>query len=424
MNKTSVVMAVSLAFALPFAAHANEASEPSSVKVGTDTTVTLSGLFAVGLKQSSVTNSTRAVRAETRVDDNTSRFIISGKTDLGDGLRAIFRIESRFTADSRPGTTYAGSTSVNGVTGWADGDTWVGLGNGWGQVVFGKATLYYTDTISLPYFGQPAPGEGYRAWDANGLSTFNLLSSVGTNVGPIFTTGNTRSQNVIRYDSPKFYDGFDASLAYTKNASGGEVLYATCNPTTPTPTATCSSSYTAGDTVYGRMRYNNGPLTASISVLNQRPQGGLYNSTVYNGPLNTRAYRAGVAYTLPMDLKLGVVYDNTSIDNGVSGTTLQAKRGVWEIPLSYNWGKHAAYLTYTLAGATSNIDSSGAKQLTLGYDYALSKTTFLGVYYTQLKNDTKGFYSPFLTSSSFGGDGVAKAGEGWRQISTDMNFWF
>jgi hypothetical protein len=124
-----------------------------------------------------------------------------------------------------------------------------------------------------------------------------------------------------------------------------------------------------------------------------------------------------------MGLRVGVVYDSTDIANGIVGTTKNAKRDVFSLPVSYAWGKHQAHLTYTQAGATSNIDASGANQLNLGYDYALSRTTFLGVNYTKLKNDANGRYTPFLAGTSLGGDAPGK-GEGSQQLSFDINYWF
>jgi predicted porin len=284
-------------------------------------------------------------------------------------------------------------------------------------VVVGKSSLYYSDTLAMPYLGIPGAGEGYRVWDVNGLTTFNLLSQVGNNYGAIATLGNTRSQNVVRYDSPKF-GNMDASVAYTPNASGDEPHIGSCTAATP-----CSSSYSSGATLYGRIRYNDGPLNASFSVLSQKVAGGIYTAAAYSGPLNTTAYRAGVAYTLPMGLRAGLVYDSTEIENGIGGTTQSAKRDVLSVPVSFAWDKHQIHATYTRAGSTSNIDSSGATQLNLGYDYALSRTTFIGAYYTRLTNDSNGRYTPFLTGTSFGGDAPAK-GEGWNQLSFDVNYWF
>jgi predicted porin len=425
MNKSTLSIALLLAFAAPVMVHAADAPAPLTVTVGTDTTLSLTGLLAAGVKFTTVTDTARAAQTQTRVDDNTSRFTFSGSSKFADGLRGIFRVESRFTTDNRPGTALVPGTTTNvaAATGWADGDTWVGLAGSWGQVIVGKSSLYYADTLAMPYLGIPGAGEGYRTWDTNGLATFNMLSQVGNNTGAVATLGITRSQNVIRYDSPKFAN-IDVAVAYTPNASGDEPHITSCTPVAPGVTGTvCNDKYTSGGTAYVRLRYTEGPLHASFSYLNQKVAGGLYSNALAVAPLDTVAYRAGVTYTMPMGLRVGVVYDSTDIANGIVGTTKNAKRDVFSLPVSYAWGKHQAHLTYTQAGATSNIDASGANQLNLGYDYALSRTTFLGVNYTKLKNDANGRYTPFLAGTSLGGDAPGK-GEGSQQLSFDINYWF
>jgi len=408
MNKKIIASAIALGLTLPAVSHAYD------FNVGSGSELSISGLFAVGAKNAEVTNTTRDVKAETRIDDNTSRLIFAGKTDLGDGYKAIFRIESRFTADTRPYTPLVPGTTITtgSATGWADGDTWVGLTGGFGSAYFGKSTLYYSDTFAAPNVGLNGPGESYRIWDANGLATFNLLSEVGTKGANFTTLGITRSQNVLRYDSPNV-SGFDGSLAYTKNASGDENHFG-C--------AGCAPDYESGGTWYGRVRFNDGPWNASLSFFDTKVQGAVVTAP-FVGPLDKTGYRAGVAYTFPFNLKVGAVYDNTVVKNGIPGVAEDAKRSVFSIPMTYMWDKNAAYVTYTRAGNTSNLDNSGATQLNLGYDYAFAKNTFVGVFVTKLKNDTSGSYTPFLSGTSLGAT-APKTGEGFRQISIDVNYWF
>ncbi|MES2259999.1 MAG: porin [Pseudomonadota bacterium] len=408
MQKKIIATAVALAAAAPLAAQAVDFA------VGSSTNLSINGLFAVGLKNGEVSNTTRAVKNEIRIDDNTSRLIFSGNTDLGQGIKAIFRVESRFTTDTRPSTPLipGSASNVASATGWADGDTYAGIAGSFGSIYFGKSTLYYADTLSMPYLGIKGAGEGYRAWDGNGLATFNLLSEVGTKGGNFTTFGITRSQNVLRWDSAPV-NGFDGSVAYTKNAAGDENHFG-C--------AGCAVDYASGGTWYGRLRYNGGPLTASLSAFNTKVQGAAV-AAPYVGPLDKTGVRAGVGYTFDTGLKLGLVYDNTKVKNGIPGVAQDAKRGVIELPASYSWGPHAAYVTYTRAGNTSNLDASGARQFNLGYDYMLGKNTFAGVMFTRFKNDSNGGYAPFLTGSALGATSP-RPGEGFRQLSFDVNYWF
>ena len=443
----AVLAAFALAASFPAGAQAPAAPTPAPFApapalgfyVGSFTNISISGLLAVGLKESQVTNTSRpGMNTETRLDDNTSRLIISSTSAMGKGWNVIFRVESRFPADVRPADPAYNNNLLIGtatyhvgdVTGWADGDTWGGISSPYGSIVFGKSTVYYTDTINSDYLGVPAsPGEGYRIWDANGLGTFNMLDQVtgltktGVGASSVFTLGNTRSRNVVRYNSVN-YSGFDFSLAWSKNFSGDELHYVA--PGTPG----YSRSYTNGDGWYASARYNTGPLSIQASVVDQSILGGVYSPAVQAGPPDLLAYRAGVSYKLPINLKIGVVYDHTSYDNSVYATptsavaTDAAKRGVFLIPVSYGFGPHAVYVTYGIAGNTSSAPDTGATQLNIAYDYALTKRAFIGLYYTSIKNDKNGHYTPFLSGYFFGPTINSVAGENWWDLGLNLNYWF
>lgn len=422
----AVVAAASAFAALP--------SWSQGFQVGSATNISLSGLLAVGVKQSEVTNTARpGMGSEFRLDDNTSRLIITSTSKITEGWNVIFRIESRFQADVRPiDPAIPGTTIYSGnVTGWADGDTWGGISSPYGTLMFGKSTLYYTDTISVGYLAPSleAPGESYRIWDDNGLGTFNMLDQVtplnkaGVGASSSFTQGNTRSRNVIRFNSIN-YSGLDFSVAYSKNPDGDELKYVA--PGTPG----YARGYNAGGTIYAGARYNQGPWSATISYLDKKVNGGVYNPAAAAGPLDVQAARLGLSYKFPFKLKVGLVYDNTSIDNAVFSTPTStvasesAKRSVFEVPVSYAWDDHAVYVTFSKAGETSSRPDTGARQLNLGYDYALTKRAFIGVFYTQISNDQNARYTPFLAGYSFGGTANTVAGENWHQVGINLNYWF
>lgn len=424
-------------FAAAFALAATPPAWAQGFQVGSATNVSISGLLAVGLKNSEVLNTSRpGIAAETRLDDNTSRVIISSTSKIADGWNVIFRVESRFQADVRPiDPAIPGTTIYSGnITGWADGDTYGGISSPYGALTFGKSSVMYADSLDMSYLGLPAaPGEGYRIWDDNGLGVFNMLdqstplSKAGVGAGSAFTAGCTRSRNVVRFSSVKF-SGVDVSLAWSPNPDGDELHYVA--PAADGSTPGYARSYTSGGMWYAKVGYNNGPLAASLSFYDKRVQGGTYNPAVAAGPADVQAVRLGVAYTLPFKMKVGVVYDRTSIDNAVYSTptsavaTESAKRDVFLIPISYSWKDHAFYVTYGWAGNTSSHTATGASQLNIGYDYALTKRAFVGLYYTLLKNGSNGHYTPFLAGYSLGPTANSVAGENWRQIGLNLNYWF
>jgi predicted porin len=170
------------------------------------------------------------------------------------------------------------------------------------------------------------------------------------------------------------------------------------------------------------MRYNGYGISASGSYLDQKFQNKL--STAANNEL--KAMRLGVSYKWE-GLKVGVVYDNATSVNGVTtalGAPIKdATRTAIAVPVSYSFGDHGIYATYSTAGNTAGYADSGAKQLNFGYDYALTKRAFVGVWVTKLDNAANGYYAPFLAGFSFGGSTVQK-GESWTQFGINLNYWF
>jgi len=419
-------------------------AQVTPIAVTGNTNITISGLLAVGVKDSRISQGNaatdRQLPSEYHVDDNTSRLVISSTSKITDGWNVIFRVESRFTANVRPGDSILPSypsppggappagLAVNDGSGWADGDTWGGVSSPYGTIVAGKSTLYYTDTISAGYLapGLEAPGESQRIWDASGMATFNVLSTYMTGsynpaTGVFSPTtrnilGNTRSRNVVRYDSPTFKvdpeSMLNFSLAYSKNPAGSTPMAGI---------ATVGSTYDIGNTIYAKVAYIGHGFTALGSYLDQKMAGVPANAA--NTEL--KAYRLGASYKF-QGFKFGLVFDNTDQINGINtaGMLSDAKRTSYLIPLSYSWDKHGVYFNYSKAGNTSSYANTGMTQYNLIYDYALTSRAFVGVYYTNVKNDSQAYYQPFLTGySPFGGSFILP-GEAWKQVGINLNYNF
>lgn len=89
--------------------------------------VTLSGTVDLALRHSN--NSQGSLTSMASGSNSTSRFVIRGVEDLGDGLKASFWLEGAFNADN--GTTAAG-------TQFFDRRSTVGLSGNWGEVRLGR----------------------------------------------------------------------------------------------------------------------------------------------------------------------------------------------------------------------------------------------------------------------------------------------
>ncbi|MDO4683417.1 MAG: porin [Lautropia sp.] len=121
-----------------------------------------------------------------------SRFAIVGSEDLGNGLKALFNLEHRLTADT--GAAHTAGTF------WR-GQSWVGLGGGFGTVRFGRQ---YT-----PVHAALQPG------DMTGQSWYHSSGDFGYAV---------RVNNAVSYQSPEL-GGFTLVAAYAAGeaaATAGE----------------------------------------------------------------------------------------------------------------------------------------------------------------------------------------------------------
>ena len=350
--------------------------------------VTISGRFADGIalyERGGVPDS-----KEQRLSDQSSRIIFSGSEDLGGGLKAWFQLDSRFSADE--GTRVNGATgdvAANG-TGFATGNTGVGVAGDWGKVTLGRWDLHYNELNVI---------EPYRAGALPNYTGMGFMTEV-TQFGVLGTTGarqlarGTRSDNVVMYETNPIAGGLTVRAAYSFNPNGVESVASL-------PDA--KSDHATNLTV----RYVTGPILAGVSLWNYDVEG----TQAVAALEKEKATRAWAGYTLPFGLFVGFAYDQSKTDYVGIG---EVKRTAMMLPINYTLGNHKFYLTYAkaddadLAGTT--VDSSGANATTIGWDYAFSKRTSAGVYYSKLKNDDNADYNMFAVSVAGTAVGAATVG--------------
>ena len=111
-----------------------------------------------------------------------------------------------------------------------------------------------------------------------------------------------------------------------------------------------------------------------------------------NGVTIANGTRAWGSYQFGMGLSVGLAFDRSSVDLGA----VTSRRTAWYIPINYAFGPHKVYFDYSKANDASNtVGNSAGKQWSVGYDYAFSKRTSAGVYYTKVSNNTAGSYDMF-----------------------------
>ncbi|USY24395.1 porin [Alcaligenes sp. 1735tsa3] len=172
-----------------------------------ETSVTLYGILDAGIGYQKVKGSEGYVTSGPQTEINSkrtglingiqsgNRWGLKGSEDLGDGLRAVFVLESGFdmgTGKSKQGDRLFGRQATLGLA-----------GDSWGQLDFGRQTNIaskYLSAVADPF------GGGFDQ----------------ANIGGAFTAANTvRYDNMVMYQTPNF-SGFQFGVGYSFNADGNQ----------------------------------------------------------------------------------------------------------------------------------------------------------------------------------------------------------
>ena len=327
------------------------------------TNVTISGRAAAGWESYKITDCGAGVAcsSESRVSDQSSRIIFNVVEDLGGGLKAWSQMDMRYAND-------LGGIGMTGNTG-------LGLmHNSWGKFTIGRWDVHYGEIDG-------AIG-GNRAGSLQTLLGNGIMSQVS---GTALTTMGvgSRTANLLMWDSPN-WNGFTARLGYSSNPLANE----------GTGVRAAGAPNPGGGWAWtGAVRYNNGPWAAGLSYWNAKTEARPVAGASSN---DQTSWRGWLGYTFAMGLKLGIAYDRSRVDRFAGDQS----RGAWNIPVSYEFGPHKVYAAWAKAGHTSNVANSGATAWNLGYDYAFSKRTSAGVFYTKVNNKSGSFYDMFALGAN------------------------
>ncbi len=367
------------------------------------TNVSIGGVLQANVKSYKISSSARTnLDRETRIDDDyTSRFWLTGTEDLGGGLSALFYVENRIATD----TGAAGTGS-----GLANGDTFLGLKGGFGQVTLGRHSMMAVQGLTTEIL----TGTGtITAMPTSMFTTYSVLNQFGTAAGTaVAGTANaylgsyldtTRKNNSIMYRTPNL-SGFSGSIGIvaagsTSSAASEGSITSGANPT---------ANYSEGREYYAQAGYANGPLSLSLAYRNMAAEGRVATSVDEQQMRFSGFYKIG-------GFKAGLQFDRAQREL-VSGLGGDATRNAWAIPVSFGFGSNTILAAVAKANDISGNAAFGAgrdtgvKMYTLGWDYALSKRTNVGVYYSRLDNDRNGAYQPFFAGTTLTGSSLI-AGE-------------
>lgn len=187
-----------------------------------------------------------------------SRWGLKGSEDLGNGLRAVFVLESGFdigTGNSLQGNRLFGRQATLGLA-----------GDSWGQLDFGRQTNIASKY--LPGIMDPFGGGFDQA-----------------NAGASLSAQNTaRYDNMIMYQTPNF-SGFQFGVGYSFNVNQGQKGEKTI---AGVKTKTDKHALTTG------LRYVNGPIGAALTYDQFKDRNGVLASG--SGDVTAKSWAAAFSY--------------------------------------------------------------------------------------------------------------------------------
>ncbi|MCC6658271.1 MAG: porin [Rhodocyclaceae bacterium] len=323
-----------------------------------------------------------SLTSRTRVVDNSSELRFTVTEDLGNGLKAFGTIGAAVD----PGNSNVTATTASGSLG--SRNTGVGLrSDKWGEIMLGFWDLQTHLVGNVDSFY----GKGAAAAYSRGM-----LHNNGR--GQRAVTQGGRMANQIRYVSPR-WNGFDVTVQYSRHveAANASSLIGTPNDEAKERTWAISPTYVNGPwtAFYGWMKISDRTITGGATGTS-----GILGAA---GTVDVTGNRAGIAYTFPMGLRVGLIWDrlkaHETADVVATGTGSMS-RTAWALPVSYTTGAHSFGVTYARAGAINasasvaaintavklGDNNTGAHFWTLGYQYALSKRTNVWLNYARITN--------------------------------------
>jgi len=306
MNKKLISSAVAGLFALPMAVSA-DVTIYGNLHMSVDSYDTGAAVDSDGLS----------------VNSGFSFVGFKGDEDLGNGMKAVWQIESLITPDE-------------GGNAWATGNTFLGLSGDFGTAVAGQH-----DTPFLMF------GGNFDVFD----------STVGDMNGVMGNTGNDNHEydafanNALVYISPEM-SGVQLIAAYTTDVDGGAGA-----DDNDDDAASISVTYTSGSLMIG----------------------GAYEE--HENMNDTYGIRLGASMGMGAT-NVGVLWE-TIDGHAASGQD----RDAWHFYLTQGFGANTIKVAYTTVDQSSNIIDDGADMWAIGLDHQMSKRTSAYIAYAAMENE-------------------------------------
>jgi predicted porin len=352
-------------------------------------TVEIYGRANLGIDQYKATGATdgdAGFKSRIRVYEGSSRLGFRVNESLGGGMRAFVVLETGVNIDTGNNVGQSGSTANANTGFWASRDSYAGIGGGWGDVRFGRQSIYWSNGIIAQ------TGANYINTAVDGLQ-----NGIGMVAIPV-----TRQSNVISYNSPTV-GAFNASVSFSPSTTEG---------------ATYTGTGQEKDSIWGVTgRYSSGPLRGQLDWAKRKNNG-------YASGRDISGIKVGVGWAYAPGSQISYVLqraENKNIaaaigDSANAGDSLKVNIHLvnWEHMLG-QWQLLAQYAFTNEVKGLSGADTGNTKVrgITLAGKYFLSKRTGVYASFNKITNQANSFadFSGGAHSSALGG-ALSAANEG------------
>ena len=392
MNKKVMAVAVAGVLAAPTAF-----AQSSNVQLYGRAVLGVDYYSATGARdQGAVAGSTLNMEGRMRVFDNSSRVGLRGTEDLGNGLKAIFQIETGVNIDNGSNTGQAGTNNVSSGF-WASRDSFAGIDSNFGRLTFGRQSIYWANGVNAQFA-------------ANYINT-EIPWTNGTGFGRMGIP-TARTSNTVQYTTPTFA-GINATLSWSPCAGSGTFGTSGANAFCAESVQNNAVSDTDGKVWGATVRGEWGPFYAQIDYLD-----GSGNSLYSGAPRpDGEFWKVGGSWGYMPGARVGLIWvrGDRNYVPGLSAGEKAYQQG-WTINWEHTFGNFQVMAQYGQTGDIKDCgtlpaagaigcDESGSSGYMVGGRYFLSKRTWLFASYNRVTNDANQF-------SDYTGGNITSTGGG------------
>jgi len=388
MNKKLLVVAVAGALAVPGIALAQ---------------VTISGKIGYAVQQINLSGATVARNGNlsaTHIYDNQTALRFDVREDLGGGLAAFGRIETRPTIN--------GGGIVNGT---GAPPAWIGLeSTSWGSLRGGTLSgLHYVT------------GPDYTGVTGTAYNSVQIIT--GSDATGTAMRMATRLRNAIAWDSLN-YGGFKMTVAYSTNGAANQDadlgVAGRKGRTWNLIPQFVANNWNIGYSYYDQKADAGAAVAGGLAFAGPA-------ATALGATIDEKGNRLFGEYDFGNGFKLGGTYDKFKTTLAATGVKV-TDRNAYSLQGMYVTGPHQIAAHMAKAGNDKvGGANTGAKSFGIAYQYSLSKRTNAFVSYQKLTNQSVAAYGPggMQTPAFASNAGVTMAaGEDLGSLMFGMNHSF